>query len=142
MRTSALLALALALLCPAFVQAQRGGRGGAGGRGSGGRGATATALPAKGVVITVHGELKELAKKSIVLNSDENQMMTLRRSSKTKFFLKDKEIKGEDIGMDSIVSVDASEDTDMKLLAVAVRVEKAVEKDQSLKKRHQFSGTD
>ena len=129
MRTSAVLVLALGVFCATVAQGQRS-------RGGGGRGGNVTALPAKDLVITVHGTLKELNKNSIVLESTDNQIQMLRRTSKTKFFLKDKEIKGDDIVMESVVAVDATEDTDMKLMAVAVRVEKMAEKERELKKRN------
>jgi hypothetical protein len=77
----------------------------------------------KGVVVTFHGALKKLTKKEILIESDENQLLTMRCSRKTKFHDQDGEIKPSDIDLESRVSVDASEDVDLKLMAINVRVD-------------------
>ena len=79
--------------------------------------------PYKGLVVTFHGVLKKLTKKEILLESDENQLLRMRCSRKTTFRDQDGEIKPSDIDVDSRVSVDASEDVDLKLMAISVRVE-------------------
>jgi len=104
--------LLLLLLCPVLAHAQRGRRGGT----------TITAPPLKGVVITFHGALKELSKKTILLQTDDNQLVTLRRTSKTKFLRQDQQLKADDFDLEDKVSVDATEDNDLKLLAMAVHM--------------------
>lgn len=81
----------------------------------------ATAI--KGLVVTFHGVLKKLTKKEMLLESDENQLLTIRCSRKTKFNDQDGEIKPSDIDLESRISVDASEDVDLKLMAINVKVE-------------------
>ena len=74
-------------------------------------------------MVTFHGALKKLTKKEILIQSDENQLMTIRCSGKTKFLDKDnKKIKPSDIDLETVVSIDASEDLDSKLMAINVRV--------------------
>lgn len=82
----------------------------------------------KGVVVTFHGVLKKLTKKEILLQSDDNQLLTLRCDRKTKFHDPDGEIKRSDIDLESQVSIDASEDVDLKLLAINVKVDAAKKK--------------
>jgi hypothetical protein len=90
---------------------------------------TARAGGIQGLVVTFHGALKKLTKKEILIQSDDNQLMTLRCSGKTKFLDKDnKKIKPSDIDLDTIVSIDASEDLDSKLMAINVRVASAATK--------------
>jgi len=55
--------------------------------------------------------------------SDDNKLMTMRRSSKTKFLSGDQEIKAKDVSVDDKVTIDAVEDNDLKFLAVAVRLD-------------------
>ena len=74
-------------------------------------------------MIDVHGKLKSLNKKSIVVLSDDDKLMTLRRSSKTKFYRDGKEIEPFEIDIESVVTVDVSEDTDLKFLALAVKAD-------------------
>ena len=100
------------------LDAQRGRRGG----GTTAGGAQAPS-PLHGVVIAVHGKLKDLTKKSIVVLADDNKFMTLRRTSKTKFYREGKQIKPFEIDLESLVTVDVSEDTDLKFLALTVKAE-------------------
>lgn len=102
------------LLCPAIAEAQRMRRSANG---------TASPLPLKGVVISFHGVLKELSKKTILLQTDDQQLVTLRRSSKTKFLRQDQEIKADDFDLDDKVTIDATEDNDLKFLAMAVHMD-------------------
>ena len=114
----AFVAIAVIALCASTLDAQRGRRGG-GSAASGSRAPT----PLRGVVIDVHGKLKSLNKKSIVVLSDDDKLMTLRRSSKTKFYRDGKEIEPFEIDIESVVTVDVSEDTDLKFLALAVKAD-------------------
>ena len=114
----ALVTFAMAALCVPELDAQRGRRGG----GTTAGGAQAPS-PLHGVVIAVHGKLKDLTKKSIVVLADDNKFMTLRRTSKTKFYREGKQIKSFEIDLESLVTVDVSEDTDLKFLALTVKAE-------------------
>ena len=81
-------------------------------------------LPAyKGLTATFHGVLKELNKKEIVIQNDEEQTVSIRRGSKTRFFKDDKEIKPKDLETETLVTVDASEDNDLKPTALKVTVD-------------------
>ena len=114
----ALAMFALATLCAPELEAQRGRRGG----GSAADGARSPS-PLRGVVIAVHGKLKDLTKRSILVLADDNKLMTLRRTSKTKFYRDGKEIKPFEIDLESTVTVDVTEDNDLKFLALAVKAE-------------------
>jgi len=105
----------LLLLLPATLPGQ--------GRSRGTRRGTSPATapaPYKGVTATFEGRVRNLDKKKIVIETDDKQLVTIRLSCKTKFLKNDQPIKPSDIDMDSFVSVDASEDTDLSLLAVSV----------------------
>lgn len=82
----------------------------------------------KGLVVTFHGVLKKLSKKELILESDDNQLMTMRCSRKTKFHDGEEEVKSSDIDLDSRVKVDASEDSDLKMMALNVTVESTQKK--------------
>jgi hypothetical protein len=60
----------------------------------------------------------------MLVERDDGQVFTLRRSSKTKFLHGDDPVKPDEVYADAIVSVDASEDNELKLLAKVVRIEK------------------
>jgi hypothetical protein len=77
----------------------------------------------KGVVVTFRGALKKLTKKEIIVELvDSHELMTFRRNKATKFLDNDAEIKPGAIDFESVVSVDASEDVDLKLMAISVSV--------------------
>jgi hypothetical protein len=77
----------------------------------------------KGVVVTFQGALKKLNKKEIIIELvDSHELLTLRRNKATKFLDKDAEIKPGAIDFESLVTVDASEDVDLKLMAISVSV--------------------
>lgn len=80
-------------------------------------------IPYKGVVVTFHGALKKVTKKEILIQSDEDQLLTMRCSNKTKFYDHGEEIKATGIDLESRVSIDATQDSDLKLLAIKVAVE-------------------
>ena len=88
----------------------------------------------KGVLISFHGTLKKLAKKEIIIESAENhELLTFRRNKNTKFLNGDAVIKPTDIDMEMQVWLDASEDVDLKLMAVNLNVA-APAKDRTDKK--------
>jgi len=106
------------VLCVPHADAQRGRRGG-GGAGAGSTGPK----PLRGVVIAIHGQLKEIKKKEITVQADDGKVWTLRRSSKTKFYREEKEIKPFEIDLDSVVTADISEDNDLKFQVLTVKAE-------------------
>lgn len=75
------------------------------------------------VVATFHGKLKKLTKKEIVIEaSDSQELVTFRRYKDTKFLDNETPIKPTAIDMESVVSVDAQEDDDLKLKAVSLNI--------------------
>ena len=116
----ALLLLAFLLLPPPLA-AQRGRRGGGGG-------SSVQPVPIKGVIISFHGRLKQLEKKIILLEGDDARLVTFHRNGKTKFWASEKEVKAADVDLETVVTVDAVEDNDLKFLAVAVKVDPQQEK--------------
>ena len=75
------------------------------------------------MVVTFRGALKKLTKKEIIVELvDSHELMTFRRNKATKFLDNDAEIKPGAIDFESVVSVDASEDVDLKLMAISVSV--------------------
>lgn len=86
----------------------------------------------RGVIVSFHGIVKKLTKKEILLQQEGgDQLMTIRCSKKTKYFANGKEVKLTDIDLDSAVIVDATEDTDWKMVALDVRVERDAKKNWS-----------
>jgi hypothetical protein len=77
----------------------------------------------KDVAGSFHGKLKDLSDKEIMIETDENQIVSIRRSRKTKFMKDGKMIKASGIDIEAPVTIDASEDTDLKLTAVNVIVD-------------------
>lgn len=69
---------------------------------------------------TFRGVLKQLDKKQIVIENDDAQAVVIRRSKKTKFFDGGKEIKPTDIDLNSKVTIEATQDVDLKPTAVSV----------------------
>ena len=104
---------------PAALDAQMRGR-----RGGGASAAPAHPEAFKGVVVTFRGQLKKLTKKEIIIESDEgnHELVTFRRNKATKFLENAAEIKPTLIDLETVVTVDASEDVDLKLMAVSVSV--------------------
>lgn len=109
--------MALVLAAPIALPGQMRGR-----RGNS-SGATPHPEAFKGVVVTFHGALKRLTKKEIIIDLVEShELMTFRRNKSTKFLDNDVEIKPGAIDFESLVTVDASQDVDLKLMAVSVSV--------------------
>lgn len=71
-------------------------------------------------VASFKGKLRVVDKKDIVIQSDEDQTVTFHRSKKTKFLSGTKEIKPEEIPLESMVTVEASKDSVGDLVAVDV----------------------
>ncbi len=77
----------------------------------------------KNVAGSFHGKLKDLTSKEITLETDDDQVVSIHRSRKTKFLKGTATIKPSDIDLETKVTVDASEDVDLSLTAVAVTVD-------------------
>jgi len=76
----------------------------------------------KDVVATFAGVLKNVSKKEITIEVDEShEIMTFRRNKETKFTSEGAQVKASGIDLESHVSVDAKQDPDSKLRAVAVK---------------------
>ena len=79
----------------------------------------------KDVVATFGGVLKNLSKKEITLDLDDShELMTFRRTKETKFSDNGTEVKATLIDLETHVVIDAKEDPDSKLRAVAVKAGK------------------
>jgi hypothetical protein len=86
--------------------------------------APGTPVPsAYNVAGSFHGKLKDLTSKEIMIETDDNQTVSIRRSRKTKFLKGKDPIKASDIDLETLVTVDAGEDPDLKLTAVDVIVD-------------------
>src|SRR5580658_1802339 len=77
----------------------------------------------KDVAGSFHGKLKELSSKEIMIETEDNQTVSIRRSRKTKFLKGKQSIKPTDIDLETPITIDASEDADLKLTAVNVIVD-------------------
>lgn len=77
----------------------------------------------KGVAGSFHGKLKELTDREIMIETGENQTVSIHRSRKTKFLKGKEPIKASDIDLETLVTVDASEEPDLTLTAVSVIVD-------------------
>jgi hypothetical protein len=72
---------------------------------------------------TFRGKLKLLSNREIVIENDSKQMVSIRRSHKTKFLMNNQPIRPSDIDLETPVTVDATESASVSLLAVNVRVD-------------------
>jgi len=83
----------------------------------------------KDVVATFAGVLKNVTKKEITIDLGEShEIMTFRRTRDTKFTDGENEVKASGIDLESHVVVDAKQDPDSKLRAVAVKASQEVKK--------------
>ncbi len=69
---------------------------------------------------TMEGTLKMMTNKEITLQLQSDQLVTIRRDHKTKFFDNDKEVKPSRIAVGTPLAIDVKEDLDLKPLAVRV----------------------
>lgn len=74
----------------------------------------------KGLTASFHGALKELTKKEIVIQNDDDQTVSIRRNGRTKFLKEGKEVKPADLELETLITVDVSEDNDLKPTALKV----------------------
>ncbi|HLK20172.1 MAG TPA: hypothetical protein VKT81_14545 [Bryobacteraceae bacterium] len=86
-----------------------------------------SASPAfKDLVVKFDGTLKNLGKKEILIETDDtHEIMTFRRSKDTKFYENGVEVKATRFDLESHVTIEAKQDPDSKLRAVAVRTSQA-----------------
>ncbi len=77
----------------------------------------------KDVAGSFHGKLKDLTSKEITIETDDDQVVSIHRSRKTKFLKGTQTIKPSDIDLETPVTVDAAEDVDLSLTAVSVTVD-------------------
>jgi hypothetical protein len=89
--------------------------------------------PAYNVAGSFHGKLKDLSSKEILIETDDDQTVSIHRSRKTKFLKGKESIKASDIDLETLVTVDASEDVDLKLTAVSVTVDPPPKKNDDSK---------
>jgi len=89
--------------------------------------------PYKDMAGDFHGKVKVLNKKEITIQTEDNQMVTMRRTGKTKFYKDEKEIKATDIDLETPITIEAKEDTDLKLLALKVTVDPPPKKAEAQK---------
>lgn len=85
---------------------------------------------AYGVAGSFHGKLKDLTSKEITIETDDNQVLSIHRSHKTKFYKGTQTIKPSDIDLETPVIVDVKEEVDLSLTAVAVTVDTPKKKDE------------
>ena len=77
----------------------------------------------KAAVGIFRGKLKLLNNKEIVIENDSKQMVSIRRSHKTKFLMNHQPIRPSDVDLETPVAVDATESAGVSLLAVKVSVD-------------------
>ena len=77
----------------------------------------------KGLIITVHGSLKKLTKKELLIQTEGEQFETIRLSHTTKFMKAGKEIKPYEVDLESMLTLDVTQDVDLKFIAVTVTVD-------------------
>jgi hypothetical protein len=78
----------------------------------------------KDLVVKFVGALKNITKKEITIETDEtHEIMMFRRAKDTKFTEDGTEVKATKLDLESHVTVEAKQDPDSKLRAVAVRTE-------------------
>jgi hypothetical protein len=114
------VAITLLLLLPVLLAGQ-GGYGRA--RRSGPRITPGAADASKGVAVTFRGKLKDLDKKNVVIETEEDQTVSMRITGKTKFLKNDQAIKPSQIAPGTPISIDATEDTDLSIVALNVIVD-------------------
>ncbi|MGO9242877.1 MAG: hypothetical protein ACLQBJ_18910 [Bryobacteraceae bacterium] len=116
MKSAAIVALSLMLLAPFALTAQYRRRMIYDNNGA------VTPDPGTNVTVNVRGVLKGLSKNEILVETDQEHTISLRRTSKTKFLREDKAVKADDVSLDEQVNVDVAQDKDAKLMAVVVKL--------------------
>ena len=94
-----------------------------------------------GPAVTFHGKLKHITNKEVVIISDEDQEIVLRRTHKTKFLKGDKEIKPAEIREGAALTLDVTKDPDMKPVALNVFVDQPKAKAEAQPAASSSAGT-
>jgi hypothetical protein len=71
----------------------------------------------------LRGKLKQLSNKEIVIEDESKQIVSIRRSRKTRFHRNNQSIRPSDIDLEAPVTIDVSETANVSLLAIDVKVE-------------------
>ena len=69
------------------------------------------------------GTLKELTSKEIVIENESKQIVSMRRSQKTKFFRNSEPVRPTEIDLDTFVTGEATENGSVSLKALSVTAE-------------------
>jgi len=77
----------------------------------------------KAVAGIFQGKLKQLNNKEIAIENESKQMVSIRRSHKTKFLQNNRPIRPSDIDQETPVTIDAREAANVSLLAIKVSVD-------------------
>ena len=72
---------------------------------------------------TFHGKMKDISGKEIVIEGEDEQLVTIRRNGKTKFLKDSKSVKPSDIEPGTPLTIDAVEDMDLSIVALTVMVD-------------------
>lgn len=111
LRVSALLLIAGLTICPAQYRTRRGG---------------GTAPPANtgynGPPVAMHGVVRSLNKKQLLIDDDQGETQTVRITKKTKFIKDKKDVKFSDVPPGETVTVEVTKDPSQKLVAVDIEV--------------------
>jgi hypothetical protein len=94
------------------------------------------APPLRGLIAEIHGTVKQITKNSILLEGDDGRIHTIRLSKKTKFAEVGKPSKPGNIGVETAVTIEMTEDADAKFTAVLVNAD-AVQKLKGPKERRE-----
>ena len=86
------------------------------------------AASVKDLAGTFRGTLKDLTSKEIVIQNEENQTVSIRRNRKTKFLRDEREIKASEIALDTAVTIEATQDIDLKPMAISVTADSVAKK--------------
>jgi len=82
----------------------------------------------KGVAGTFHGKMKDISGKEIVIENEDEQLVSIRRSGKTKFLKDSKPVKPSDIEAGTPLTIEAVEDLDLSIVALTVTVDPPAKK--------------
>ncbi len=73
--------------------------------------------------VTFHGTLKQISNKEIVIETDEQQEVSIHRSRKTRFLKEDKEVKPAEVAPGTVVTLDVTKAPDATLMALNLFVD-------------------
>ena len=118
LRVSALLLIAGLAICPAQYRGRRG----------------ATLPPTNtgynGPPVAMHGVVRSITKKQLLMDDDQGETQTVRITKKTKFIKDKKDVKYSDIPPGATVTLEVTKDPSNKLVAVDIEAEPTGSKTQ------------